>query len=250
MKKFHAMVGLFSAAIVVAAVFFPAAATMANIPIIKVKQGTSTNWSGYAAYGASGTVTKVAGSWTVPEVTAGTSTGNAYSSIWVGIDGYNSGTVEQIGTEQDWINGKASYSVWYEMYPKFPVTIKTVSVHPKDVFTASVEYGARGSFTLTITNTSTGESYSTTQKCPSAKRSSAEWVVEAPWSGGVLPLANFGTASFTGCSATMSGTTSGLSNSSWNYDVIDMVNSSGGLKADTTATKDGTSFSVKYVASN
>src|SRR5437870_4998940 len=61
----------------------------------------STNWSGYAAETnltapAANAVTAVSGSWVVPQVT-GSSTG--YSSVWVGIDGYSSATVEQIGTE-------------------------------------------------------------------------------------------------------------------------------------------------------
>ena len=47
----------------------------------------STNWSGYAVTASTSAVTKVQGSWTVPTVT-GTST--AYSSFWVGIDGFNS----------------------------------------------------------------------------------------------------------------------------------------------------------------
>ena len=45
--------------------------------------------------------------------------GPTYSSVWVGIDGYSSNTVEQIGTEQDVsANGKTSYYAWYEMYPQ------------------------------------------------------------------------------------------------------------------------------------
>ena len=59
---------------------------------------TSTNWSGYAVQTKSGAVTAVAGSWTVPTVSG---SGTGYSAIWVGIDGYQSSTVEQIGTEQD-----------------------------------------------------------------------------------------------------------------------------------------------------
>src|SRR5262249_49358771 len=63
----------------------------------------SLNWSGYAAETnlsapASNAVTQVSGSWNVPTVTGRT---NAYSSVWVGIDGYSSSSVEQLGTEQD-----------------------------------------------------------------------------------------------------------------------------------------------------
>ena len=86
----------------------------------------STNWSGYAAETnlstpASNAVTAVSGSWTVPTVKGKT---NAYSSVWVGIDGYSSSTVEQLGTEQDTTrSGATRYYAWWEMYPNGSVLI-------------------------------------------------------------------------------------------------------------------------------
>jgi hypothetical protein len=80
---------------------------------------TSSNWSGYAVDSSKDSVSSVAGSWTVPAVAG---SGTAYSSIWVGLDGSNSSTVEQIGTDSDVINGQAQYYAWYEMYPKDSVT--------------------------------------------------------------------------------------------------------------------------------
>src|SRR5947207_1402920 len=71
----------------------------------------SSNWSGYSVEAAAHTVTDVKGSWIVPAVTVnGTST--AYAAIWVGIDGSNSNTVEQIGTDSDQVNGVAVYYAW------------------------------------------------------------------------------------------------------------------------------------------
>jgi len=58
---------------------------------------TSSNWSGYAVTAGRSTVTDVKGSWIVPPVSCSGS--NQYASLWVGIDGYNSSTVEQIGTD-------------------------------------------------------------------------------------------------------------------------------------------------------
>ena len=68
--------------------------------------GYSTNWSGYAVTAGPGSVTAVVGSWTVPTILPGR--GTAYSAEWVGIDGFSSATVEQIGTEADLINGVAA----------------------------------------------------------------------------------------------------------------------------------------------
>ena len=65
----------------------------------------SPNWSGYVAATnltspQPNSVTEVVGSWIVPAVT-GPAGANTDSSVWVGIDGYGSGTVEQVGTQED-----------------------------------------------------------------------------------------------------------------------------------------------------
>src|SRR3989442_400739 len=79
--------------------------------------------------------------------------GNTYSSVWVGIDGYQSNSVEQIGTEQDIINGQPVYSAWYEMYPKWSVNLP-MTIHAGDSISASVTYvssfGNKQTFTLTL----------------------------------------------------------------------------------------------------
>ncbi len=231
------------------AVQAPAANVPVNAPQIHVKEGTSTNWAGYAVETGlknpkSGAVTDVKGSWIVPTVTGST---NAWSSIWVGIDGYSSNTVEQIGTDQNWINGNASYAAWYELYPKYPVTIP-YTVKPGDKIDAEVQY-VGSSFVLTLTDETGKWTFTTTQKCASAKRSSAEWIAEAPWSSGVLPLANFGTATFTNASAVINGKAGSIN--TWAFDCINMVNSNGGVKAQTgPLSTDGTSFGVTWLSSN
>src|SRR3989442_10465896 len=58
----------------------------------------STNWSGYAVTGASGSVTDVKGSWTVPAIQGTCPDTNQYSSVWVGIDGFSSATLQQTCT--------------------------------------------------------------------------------------------------------------------------------------------------------
>ena len=54
---------------------------------------------------------------------------------------------------------------------------------------------------MTLADLTTGASFSTTQKLNAAQGASAEVVVEAPSSGGVLPLANYGIARFTAATA-------------------------------------------------
>jgi hypothetical protein len=206
---------------------------------------SSTNWSGYADTAASGAVTAVSGTWTVPTVT-GSGSGTTYSSAWVGIDGYSSSTVEQTGTEMDVTNGVASYYAWYEIYPNAPVTIP-VTVHAGDSITASVNYIGNDEFTLKLTDTTDNMSYTTTQTLANPSLSSAEWIVEAPSSGrGVLPLANFGSVTFSNAQATINNVSGPISAGS-NVNQINMVNNRDTVIAATSSlTSNGAGFTVTY----
>jgi hypothetical protein len=143
--------------------------------------------------------TSVSASWTQP--TASCTGTTAYSSFWVGLDGDTSSTVEQTGTDADCSGSTPQYYAWYEMYPKFPVNLSR-PVAPGDTMNASVTTDGRGNFVLTISDVTRNWTNQTKAKLRSAKLASAEVIAEAPSSsGGVLPLANFGTVNFTGATA-------------------------------------------------
>lgn len=216
---------------------------ISHAPIVKIKEGTSTNWSGYAALGNN--VTDARGSWIVPTVSC--PGGNTYSSTWLGIDGYNSSTVEQIGTEQDCLGSVPRYYAWYEMYPKFSKTTGLL-VNPGDVISARVSYLGNGNFQLTLTDQTTGTGFTKTAKNPSARRTSAEWIEEAPSSSGsVLLLANFGVVNLTASQATINGSTGSINGASGKFDAITMVNSSSTIKAQPSGlSADGSSFSISW----
>jgi hypothetical protein len=162
----------------------------------RITDSTSSNWSGYAVTGSR--FTSVSASWTQPTAKC---SGTAYSSFWVGLDGDTSNTVEQTGTDADCSGSTPQYYAWYEMYPKFPVNLK-FTVRPGDHLSASVTTNGSGQFTLTITDSTQGWSNTTNARLKSAKLASAEVIAEAPSSSqGVLPLANFGTVSFSGAKA-------------------------------------------------
>jgi hypothetical protein len=109
--------------------------------------------------------------------------------------------VEQTGTDADCSGSTPQYYAWYEMYPKYPVNFNN-TVRPGDHLSASVTTNGRGSFTLTIADSTQGWTRTITAKLKSAKLASAEVIAEAPSSSqGVLPLANFGTVGFSGASA-------------------------------------------------
>ncbi len=230
-----------------------ASANIINKPNIKIDHSTSSNWSGYAALTSlaspqENSVSDVKGTWVVPAVTGNSS--SSYSSAWVGIDGYSDGSVEQIGTEQDWINGAPSYYAWFEMYPKFPVKIKTIKVGAGDTISAEVSYSGKNRFLLTINDLTTEQSYITVLKAKTW-RTSAEWIVEAPSnSKGELPLTDFGSLNFKAASATIDGHTGTIGDPAWQDDPITMINSAGNVKAQPTPLfSDGGGFGVNWLSS-
>ena len=220
---------------------------MSNGRNLTFADSRSLNWAGYGIGAASGSVTAVNGAWVQPAVSC--AKGSTYSSFWVGIDGFNSATVEQTGTLAYCSSGVAHYSAWYEAYPAASVTISSITVHAGDHFTASVTYSG-GQFTTTINDVTTSQSFSISFTVASAVRSSAECIAERPSIGGsITKLANFGTVNFTGCTATIGGVT-GNFGSFAGLQSIDMVGRSGKVIAQTSALSGGTSFSVTWKGTN
>jgi len=239
------------------------AARVSHAPRIKgATNSTSTNWSGYAVTGT--TFTDVKGSWTQPTANCsstaaspsngrGNGHGNggggsgksqsSYSSFWVGLDGYSSGTVEQTGTDADCSGTTPVYYGWYEFYPAFPVNFSN-PVSPGDTINAEVSVSG-GTVTITLQDATQGWTQHATQSSAGYALSSAEWVAEAPSSGKVLPLANFGTVDFSNASATGGGRKGPIS--AFAYDPITMVTSSGQTKAVPSGLgSGGSSFSVTW----
>ncbi|MGA2115128.1 MAG: G1 family glutamic endopeptidase [Bryobacteraceae bacterium] len=207
---------------------------------------SSENWSGYAVTGTN--ITDVKGSWIVPAATCpaaqpvsprSRNQPDQYAAFWVGIDGYSSNTVEQLGTDSDCDGSNPTYYAWFEFYPHPSYTVNNFPVKPGDRISAEVSYSSSSKqFTVSMTDETSGKSFSTSTSVSSAARTSAEWIAEAPSSNsGVLPLANFGTVDFgdgyTGvvntCYATVNGTTSAIG--SFTNEAIIMVSSNGADEA-------------------
>lgn len=189
---------------------FNAPGAQSLIPNYQVSNSLSLNWSGYAV-NATG-VTSATGTFTVPTVGPPGSVGGLPTdvSVWVGIDGYTTGTVEQTGVSGSYGPSGATYYAWWEMYPRSSVTIKSMTVSPGDVVNATVVSNGGGSFTLAIVDTTNGQSFITTVHAPvggrnAAQLGSAEWVVERAatiYKGylTILPLATFDSTTFTSAS--------------------------------------------------
>ncbi len=196
----------------------------------------SANWSGYVAEaagspitGTNGTVTAVSGTWIVPTVSGPS---NSASCVWVGIDGYGGSTVEQVGTEEDEVNGQSQYYAWWEMAPAAQVEIGS-PVKPGDEINAQVIYLPSGNpkqnqFELFIQDVQQNWSFETFQG-GSADRSTAEWIVEATQeNGSEATLANFGSTSFFNTWAVINGVGGPINDPSFKAYQVGMADPNGG----------------------
>ncbi|SRR5581483_5330642 len=199
----------------------------------------SSNWSGYAVTGGTNAFNSVSASWTEPSVSC---SGRAFSSFWVGLDGFNSQSVEQTGTDSDCgAFGGAKYYGWYEMFPAAPVNFSN-PVSPGDSMSASVTVSG-DNYTLSLTDNTKGWNQTIHQTQSGLSNSSAEVITEAPSSGsGVLPLADFHTVNYSGASD------NGSSMGSQNPTQIIMVGNNG--DKDSTSGISGGSFSNTWISSN
>jgi len=137
----------------------------------------SRNWSGYAVTRSG--ITSVTGHWNVPQVLSTAKSGAQFSSDWVGIDGFDNSDLIQAGTEEDWIGGSAYYSAWWEILPSPETPIASMTVRPGDAMSVAISQGAHALWTITMTDASDGQSFTTHQSYAGPGRS-AEWVHEAP----------------------------------------------------------------------
>lgn len=212
----------------------------------------SLNWGGYAvAYNFSDpqpVITGVSGSWVVPQVQV--SENDTFSAIWVGIGGTFGRTLIQAGTEQDSIGGVISYSAWYELLPSDSVTITGMNISPGDTISTSINLvdSLLNTWSIELEDLSTGQSFSQ-DFFYSSSRLSAEWVVERPDINGALSqIANFGSVTFSNCTAMINGQTAAFGYFPSTRDF--MYNMKGNRLADVSNYfNTGSSFTVKYLTS-
>jgi hypothetical protein len=188
---------------------------------------TSTHWAGYDVTG-SAPFTDVKGSWTVPAVTcpAGAKNNDVQeSSFWIGLDGRGgSSTIEQTGTDADCNGPTPVYDAWWELYPSGTAIIKSPVV-PGDEMSAEVSASAT-MITITLVDATQGWTFTTQRNKKGYALASAEWIVEQLGGGqGLVPLANFGSATFSSASATGGGVTGPIG--SFANTQIDMVSPTG-----------------------
>jgi Peptidase A4 family len=225
----------------------------ATAPGNSFKPTVSLNWSGYAATAAK-KFTYVHSRFVQPAVTC-PGIKNQWTSNWVGLDGFNDATVEQDGTFAHCGGPQSTrpvYKAWYEMFPAGSVNV--FSVHAGDVIDTAVKY-AKGRFTLTVSDLTTGKTARHSARCATCQRASAEWIIERPAlcnNAGtkcfLARLANFGTAKMGRAKAQVAGGAvkgiGGFTNVPIN--MVNPLSSGGFISLDTVSALSGKNFTATW----
>src|SRR5579862_2090937 len=239
----------------------------------------STNWAGYAVTSPDMTTpisfSSVTGTWTQATATCGTGDANAASAAWVGLGGYSlsSQAVEQIGTDADCnASGGSTYYAWYELVPAPPVNL-TIKIHPGDVITTSVNVDG-DNVVLQLIDRTRHVRFTKRSSMARPDTSSAEWIAEAPssctgFTCNPLPLANFGSVTFSRIAMIGDGHPGTLLDPSWTAVPLQLVpdgngfgffpgpyhghgygvqTSTAGTSAPGAVTLDGRSFTLNWVS--
>lgn len=224
-----------------------AVAAVAAFPQLAAAAGTpqqSSNWAGWAisdadtiagqpTAGSTTTLsfTSTTATWVQPKVTC--SPGQAtFSAFWVGLGGLapDSKALEQVGTQANCTAaGKAVYSAWYEIVPAPSIMVK-LKIFPRDLISASVNVEPDGVL-VQIKDRTRKTSFTKLLPMPAATDfTSAEWIAEAPSTCDAqlvhcraLPLANFGTISFTRIAAIANTHPGTVTDATWASTPIDLV---------------------------
>ena len=205
----------------------------------------SKNWAGYLVNGSK--YTSVSGSWVAPSPVATSSSVESADGTWIGIGGVTSSDLIQVGTENTISpSGTVTTAGFYELLPAVAQTTQLLSVQPGDRLSASITQTAATQWTISMTNISSGQTFSKSVTY-SSSFSSAEWIQEDPsyQDGSLVLLDNFRTAQFSNSFTTADGNT--LSASAIGASPITLIGSGGAVgHGATPSTLSGSSFVVSY----
>jgi len=241
------------------------AAALAAAPNVLADTGDSSNWAGYSVHRPGLSFSSVSASWIEPGARCHKRR-RRYSAVWVGLGGFasTSQALEQVGTEIDCTRGgRVATSAWYELVPQASRSVH-LQVHPGDQMAAAVSVAGH-QVSLTLSNLTTHAVFQRTVTAPLVDVGSADWIVEAPSecvssnSCQTLPLANFGSATFSSAQAqTTTGHLGPISDPAWSNTKIRLrpggrrfviyhgSGAAAGAAIPSPLGANGSSFSVKF----
>ncbi|KAH9894060.1 peptidase A4 family-domain-containing protein [Cubamyces lactineus] len=215
---------------------------------------SSFNWAGVVLPNppVGENFTAVTGTFTVPTLAP---SAYAATSIWVGIDGWNTDFgsdaqgLFQAGIDCWMEDGKLSFDTWYEWVPDGSYNFTGFDISVGDVLTFSLAATSPTEGTIDVENETTGQKIAHVLDAPPLANSqlalqSADWIMEDFFWNGQVPLADFGTVHFTNASAkTTSGNTVGLADAT----IVNLVLDGSMSKTKVTVDSDS-SATITYVS--
>ncbi|MDA8145520.1 MAG: G1 family endopeptidase, partial [Thermaerobacter sp.] len=162
----------------------------------------SENWAGLVV-GRPGD-TAVSAQWKIPAAPA---TSGSYVAQAVGIGGFQTSDLLAVGTQEQGLQGQASYVAFWETAPGNETAIGSVPVRRGDQVAASLSEVSPGQWKITLRDLTSGQTFTQVVSYDSS-RSSAEILLADPSQGGsILPLGDFGRLVFSHGKVTRNGTT-------------------------------------------
>jgi hypothetical protein len=190
----------------------------------------NTRWAGYVITAPAVSFTGVSGAWTEPSVSCEEGAAPALSTVWVGLGGYSSpsSVLDQVGTDANCeANGQATYFAWFELLPDVAHRVPK-RVAPGDSMRGSVSVFKPNLVVVKLENLTRHWTFMRKINFGLPDGSSAEWVVEAPYSCvrfecHQASLANFGSVSIQHISAVGNARSGTLSNRAWKRTLLQLT---------------------------
>ena len=205
--------------------------TTTTLPPPSFPGSTSNNWSGYALTGGSGGYQSISADWTVPTLDCALVPDGA-TSDWVGVNGAGPANpgLFQDGTQSYCADGQQTDYAWWTDDADNDNAQYLFTVSSGDVIDAEVWQETSGDWAYYVSDLTSGSSSSAPESF-SGPGTSAEWIAEDPGNpsnSALLPLADFGSVTFTDLRLT-------VQSGSWYFppysDAWEMVATDGSVEA-------------------
>ena len=161
--------------------------------------------------------------------------------------------LEQIGTQTECAGGRAIVVAWHESLPRERAEVtEPLDVRPGDTVWAQARWLGGAAYRLSLVDITHPVQFSIRDSNPTLRRTSAEWIVEAPTGGcpdscHVLSMPDFGRLRFSGTWVTAADVRAPLDGSGFTHERETMITRRGLVRSVVSSTAPhGTSFTVVW----